>query len=411
MLYLITKIRSMATVNVVLRKKPTAQMLYPIAIRLTRNRKTSYIFTGQNIDESYWDDTRKRVKKTHPNSARLNQLILKKLSEANDKLLESESFKDFQSVRLVKRNIIKKNKSDFFEIADKHLNSLRDRKKFHHLKTEKGRIDKLRKFIGQDFLPFTELTVSLIKEFEAYLLTVRKVSPRTVTNYLMLIRTIFNRGISEGVVERMYYPFGRGKVSIKILESEKVGLNIEEVKKLETASELTDAQQSAIDVWLLSFYFAGVRVGDILKLNWSDFNDGRLLYRMGKNDKLVSLKIPEKAETILGKYRNHKMCKTLIFPYLAMANMKNQEEVSIRVRSVTRNLNRRLKLAALELGINKKLTMHIARHTFGNISGDKIPIQMLQKLYRHSSVTTTINYQANFMNRDTDEALDSVVNF
>ncbi|GAL82102.1 hypothetical protein JCM19274_2813 [Algibacter lectus] len=25
--------------------------------------------------------------------------------------------------------------------------------------------------------------------------------------------------------------------------------------------------------------------------------------------------------------------------------------------------------------------MHIARHSFGNISGDKIPIQMLQKLY------------------------------
>jgi hypothetical protein len=41
---------------------------------------------------------------------------------------------------------------------------------------------------------------------------------------------------------------------------------------------------------------------------------------------------------------------------------------------------------------DKKLTMHIARQTFGNISGEKIPIQMLQKLYRHSSITTTIGY-------------------
>lgn len=55
--------------------------------------------------------------------------------------------------------------------------------------------------------------------------------------------------------------------------------------------------------------------------------------------------------------------------------------------------------------------MHIARHTFGNISGDKIPIQMLQKLYRHSSVTTTINYQANFMKKEADAALDKVVDF
>lgn len=55
--------------------------------------------------------------------------------------------------------------------------------------------------------------------------------------------------------------------------------------------------------------------------------------------------------------------------------------------------------------------MHIARHSFGNISGDKIPIQMLQKLYRHSSVTTTILYQSNFMQKDTDAALEKVLNF
>ena len=65
---------------------------------------------------------------------------------------------------------------------------------------------------------------------------------------------------------------------------------------------------------------------------------------------------------------------------------------------------------ANQAGITKRLTMHIARHTFGNISGDRIPIQMLQKLYRHSSVTTTIGYQANFVNKDADDALDAVLN-
>jgi len=55
--------------------------------------------------------------------------------------------------------------------------------------------------------------------------------------------------------------------------------------------------------------------------------------------------------------------------------------------------------------------MHIARHTFGNISGDKIPIQMLQKLYRHSNISTTINYQANFMHKEEDDAIDKVINF
>ena len=53
--------------------------------------------------------------------------------------------------------------------------------------------------------------------------------------------------------------------------------------------------------------------------------------------------------------------------------------------------------------------MHIARHTFGNISGDKIPIQMLQKLYRHSHIATTIGYQANFIFKGADEALEAVI--
>lgn len=55
--------------------------------------------------------------------------------------------------------------------------------------------------------------------------------------------------------------------------------------------------------------------------------------------------------------------------------------------------------------------MHIARHTFDNISGDRIPLQMLQKLYRHSSITTTIGYQSNFIHKDADEALEAVIGF
>lgn len=62
-------------------------------------------------------------------------------------------------------------------------------------------------------------------------------------------------------------------------------------------------------------------------------------------------------------------------------------------------------------GIDKKVTMHIARHCFGNIAGDKIHSLMLQKLYGHSNLKTTINYQANFIHRDADDTLDSVINF
>ena len=121
--------------------------------------------------------------------------------------------------------------------------------------------------------------------------------------------------------------------------------------------------------------------------------------------------VPDKAQSVLDQYKSSKSKDGLIFSYLKSTDLKDKKQVVKRVNSITRNLNRRLEIVAKTLGIDKKLSTHIARHSFGNISGDKIPIQMLQKLYRHSSITTTVNYQSNFKHKETDDALEKVVNF
>jgi site-specific recombinase XerD len=133
---------------------------------------------------------------------------------------------------------------------------------------------------------------------------------------------------------------------------------------------------------------------------------------MGKNSKPGSLKVPEKALTILSRYKAFKTKDGLVFPDLnTVDDFSDPFLVQRKTSYAVKSLNKYLEDVATAAEIDKKLTMHIARHTFGNISGDKIPIQMLQKLYRHSSVTTTIGYQSNFIHKDADEALDSVVGF
>ncbi|PRX56284.1 site-specific integrase [Flagellimonas meridianipacifica] len=400
----------MSSVQVVLRKKPNKQNKYPIAIRITKNRKASYLFIGQYIDEKYWDEKNKRVKKSHPNSIMLNSLILNKLSEANNSMIAIEIQNGHSTASNIKQDIIGTDKLDFFEVAKLHLENLKNADKLRQYQTQKGRVSKFMSFVGKEKLYFEEITVFLLKNFESFILHQELRRPRTAANYMILIRKIFNLAISESIVERKHYPFGKSKIQIRIPESEKIGLSKEEVKILENAKGLTDAQQAALNVWLISFYFAGIRVSDVLLLKWSDFKDGRLLYRMNKNQKLVSLKIPLKAQVILDSYK-HDSKSDLVFPYLYGTDLSDKRELLVRTRTVTRTLNRRLQLVALTVGIDKRLSMHIARHTFGNISGDKIPIQMLQKLYRHSSITTTVAYQASFMKKDADEALDKVVNF
>lgn len=402
----------MATVKAVLRKKKNPEGHYPIAIRITKDRKSSYLGTGQYIEGKYWDEKNRCVRKSHPNASIINNFIITKVAEANKKVLEAENNGDYQTVKAIKKKIRQTKKVDFFAVADMHLKNLKNREKHHQYDTELGRLKKFKIFLKKNEVTFNELNAPLLKKFESYLLYDKKRSPRTVVNYLILIRTIYNLAISESIVDRGRYPFGKGKVQIKIPESQKIGFNRSEIQKLENAIDLTEAQKKAVDVWLISFYFAGIRVGDVLKLKWSDFIDGRLMYRMNKNSKLVTLKTSEKAESIFRKYRHkHTFNNDLIFDYLTESDLEDSQKISTRTQTITRNLNRHLKKVAAKLGISKKMSMHIARHSFGNISGDKIPIQMLQKLYRHSSITTTINYQANFIHQDADDALEKVINF
>lgn len=92
-------------------------------------------------------------------------------------------------------------------------------------------------------------------------------------------------------------------------------------------------------------------------------------------------------------------------------DLTDSKKVYNRLRNGNSKLNIRLKSIAEKAKIDKKLTMHIARHSFGNIAGDNIHPLMLQKLYRHSDLKTTINYQSSFIHKEADDALDKVINF
>ncbi len=122
--------------------------------------------------------------------------------------------------------------------------------------------------------------------------------------------------------------------------------------------------------------------------------------------------MPDKIHAILNDYISDKREENdYIFPELKVVDPDDKKQLFDKSKRGNRILNMHLSEIAKKAGIAKKLSMHIARHSFGNIAGDKIPIQMLQQLYRHSSVTTTMMYQSYFISKETDKALNSVVDF
>ncbi|AVR46605.1 integrase [Christiangramia fulva] len=443
----------MANVKIVLRKNMIRKDgTIPLALRISENYKTNYHWLGQYVFEKDWDKTAGKVKRTHPNYRKLNNFLMKKLTEVNDIYFESKDRITPKQIKqklkgpgglksffaLAAERIKDKYERGTFSVAKSELSILYNLEEFLNLKKSKNkstvtkeikerrreRISRAKKaeymwmdgvnyFQKSTALRFQEIDEAFINKYKTFCLSYLNQTTRTVTNQLIFIRTLFNLAIKEGIIDQKYYPFAGEKEKIRIGSGNKIGLTIEEVEKIEALKFEEGASiWHTHNVWLFAFYFAGIRISDVVKLKWSDFKDNRLYYVMNKNEKALSLKIPHKAEKILSYYRKDKILYNgYVFPFLKNVHPKDAEEIYIKTKNATKLLNKYLKRIAEECGIDKNLSNHIARHSFGNIAGDKIHPLMLQKLYRHSNLKTTLNYQANFIHRDADEALDSVINF
>ncbi|GGW77172.1 tyrosine-type recombinase/integrase [Salegentibacter mishustinae] len=444
----------MASIKIVRRKnKRRKDGTAPIAIRISKDYTTNYHFLGQYILENDWDEIKCQVKRSHPNYRRINHFLMKELTKANDLFLNSTDGRITTKIAKQKlkgtggqksffevaaERVKNKYDSGVFSVARSELSILYNLEEFlihkpgkpkeliikeisrrRKLRISKGQknnyacLDGITYFRKNQNLKFRDINQNFITKYKIFCSVYLNHKTRSITNQLIFIRTLFNIAIKNGYVESKYYPFANGKEKIRINSGNKIGLTASEVEKIEALEFQEDLLiWHTHNAWLIAFYFAGIRISDVVKLKWSDFKDNRLYYVMSKNEKALSLKVPDKAKTILEKYRNSQFGNNgYIFPFLKDVKRNDAEKIFIKTRNATHVFNKYLKRIAQQCDIEKNLSNHIARHSFGNIAGDKIHPLMLQKLYRHSDLKTTLNYQANFIHKEADDALDSVINF
>lgn len=158
------------------------------------------------------------------------------------------------------------------------------------------------------------------------------------------------------IVDRKFYPFGKDKIKIKYPQTIKIGLNETEIRKIE---ELDLDPRTSLwhtrNVFLFSFYLAGARISDVLRMKWSDIMGDRLYYKMSENDKADSLKLPTPIITILSYYRKDKKTKSdYIFPELKTMPVKDSKAIYSRIKTSIKRLNSNLTIIANLAGIDKK---------------------------------------------------------
>jgi integrase len=261
----------------------------------------------------------------------------------------------------------------------------------------------LMKFSGD--VCFREVTVSYLNQYELWLRG-KDISKTTISIYVRGLRTIFNEAIDAGVIKReKCYPFGRRKYRIPNSKNIKKALELTDISKIyyyqcETGFE---GEQKGKDFWLFSYFGKGMNIKDIAFLKWKNIQDGYLIFERAKTErslrsdpKLITAFINTEMWCIIDRWGNKdRSSNNYIFPILehGMTPLKQYDVVQLFLGLV----NEWMEKIRKQLGIDKKITTYVARHTFSTVlKRSGASTEYIQEALGHADIKTTENYLDSF---------------
>lgn len=425
-----------ATISIILdtrRMKKTEK--YPVKLRITFQRVTEYYQTVFDLSKEEWEKLPASRISNELQSIRDKLKEIKRKAEVAIKELELFAFPDFEKKFIHSHPYFRqrKTKTEFFTENDDGFDYSPFYKKFplllepltkpgiisysYRIFIEKlireGRIStaisyhcsyvSLKKFRGD--VPFATITPSYLSEYENWLKS-QDLSKTTVGIYLRPLRAIFNEAIEDGIIKReKCYPFGKRKYRIPSSKNIKKALELEDIQKIyfyECDPDLPGEQQ-ARDFWLFSYFGNGMNPKDIANLKYKNIDGDYLTFERSKTErslrsdpKPIIVFLTDDMKAIIERWGNkNKSPNNYIFPILehGLTPLRQYELVQNFVGVINDWMKRILK----NLGINKKATTYVARHTFSTVlKRSGASTEFIQEALGHTDLKTTENYLDSF---------------
>lgn len=420
--------------------KPNRNGAYSIFLRITQNRKLKRMKSSVEVRKrsDFNKDTKneKWIRSSEPNSALWNEVLHNELEDAKQTYRELREDGLATSDRIVSQIQSGERTSSFLEYARQRTQEIYDAGGFRNWKKYNGFCNKLESYLkskrAKD-LTFAELNTSFLSKFEVYLHTLhnerepeKKLHPNTIQINFNIFKTLVKRAVEvEGLMKLEKNPFL--SYTYKGVKTTKEKLDEVEIQRIiDLDLEKNSLLWHCRNYFLFSFYCAGVRAGDLIQLRWCNITeDGRLRYQMGKNHKDRDLVLVSQAIDILQYYNTEDSTPNdYIFPLLnasePYAKAITQEEkdtmpTELRVKLFNQVsaknalINKYLKKLAEFAEIEKKVSLHISRHSFAKIAKQKgTDTLKLKDLLAHSSVKITENYMGSFDTSENDKAIQNI---
>lgn len=397
----------MSSVKIILKKdKINKKGEVPLYIRIIKDRKAKFISLGIKINPKDWNDNQLKVRKSHPNSQRMNNFIAHKIAEAEGIVLDLETKSNYVSPKSIKENIMGTSPQNFLQYFQNYINNLEKNGKHINYRNTKTIYSKLKNYIGKNDFAFDELTVTFLKNYETYMSNKLGNSINTVHTSMKIIRRIINEAIREDLFPPEKSPFIKYKLKTEKVKKE--FLTEDEIRRMEELQlDKNSMRNHHRNIYIFATYAGGLRISDIIQLKWSEYDGERVLVSTKKTKNIVSVKLPKKAKEIIESYKTKKSKKNhYIFPFLKNDIDYSDKALFNAISSHTAYTNKDLKVIAKMAGIDKKIHFHTSRHTFATRALKKgMRIEYVSRLMGHSTIKTTQVY-AKIVNQDLDDAMD-----
>jgi integrase len=298
-----------------------ASETYPIKIAVTINRKVTYILTGYKVHKSQWNDIKKLVIK-HENANGINVTIRRQIADIEKRLISQ----NLQGQKITKYSILEK--------KDKSLNYFTFAKEVRYHHTE---IERLKNYAG-DGLMLSDIDVTFLRKYETHERN-RGMSQNTINQSFKYFSRIMNQAKKEKLIkENPFDEFNKPK----FVQTDRIYLVEDEIKRL--IDLLDKPMHKSVYITLCYFLlgsYTGLRQSDWQRFDQKNIEDGYIKLRALKNNSHVVLPIGKTLTKILEHIKDLPKAYSL------------------------QKSNDALKIIQVLANINKTLSSHVGRHTFG----------------------------------------------
>ncbi|MDP1809797.1 MAG: site-specific integrase [Sediminibacterium sp.] len=371
------------------KSKKNKQGLTPVYVRISVKGKRTNFASSYIIPQECWDSKKQRAKGNGDLAIQVNNFIdtakghwveIQNSSNQAQKTLTPKLAKDL----LLGKNPGEKSLLQLVQYHNERAKSLVGIElqigTYRRYEVTKRKLLAFLKYqiSAQDIL-LSEIKPKFINDFDYYLKTIDRISQNTATKYLKILKKIIKVAVTNEWMAKD--PFQSFRCTNT--QTNRGYLSQEELDTITNKQFVSERMTLVRDVFLFACY-TGLSYCDVFKLSRAniitiDESKKMISVSRTKTNEYCRIPVLSQASRILDKYENYPECA-----------LKNK---LLPVRS-NQKLNEYLKEMAELCGISKKVTFHLARHTFATTVtlANGISMEVVSKLLGHKNLRTTQIY-------------------